>query len=231
MIEPSSEFFVDNKYTKWYFQLIEKRLKNPFPCTDGCERHHYIPQSIVKNHNVVYLSYREHYVAHLLLTKATIPIYKCKMIYALTMMKSNTLKRCTYNSRLFDILKSKANRFRSEHFTGRLLSNETKQKISLKNKGRKMSAEFRSKCRLNTSGENNPMFGRKHSDESKQKMRENTNTKGENNPMFGKHRTGETSPNYNRIWINNGTKRKMIKRDAQIEPGWVPGYKFNSTVT
>lgn len=228
MFETPSGIFVDNKYTRWYFQLIEKRIKSPL---NGCgERHHYIPTSIVKNSNVVYLSYREHYIAHLLLTKATVLKYKRKMMYALTMMKGSVLKKCVYNSRLFDILKTKANSFRSELFTGRKLSSETKQKLSLKNRGRKMSTAFRARCSFNTSGENNPMFDRKHSDESKQKMRDHTNVKGENNPMFGIHRVGENAPNFNRIWVNNGIKRKMIKRDEQLDPRMDGGLQNHSVV-
>jgi group I intron endonuclease len=46
--------------------------------------------------------------------------------------------------------------------------------------------EFRQKI----SGENHPMFGKKHSSESKQKMSESR--KGENNHLFGKERSDST---------------------------------------
>lgn len=56
------------------------------------------------------------------------------------------------------------------------LSEATKNKISKSNKGKQ-----------DLRGDKNPMFGKKHSEESKEKMRQNLpNYKGENNPMFGK---------------------------------------------
>jgi len=46
---------------------------------------------------------------------------------------------------------------------------------------------------FSTSGENNGMFGRRHSEDSRQLMRENRkSTEGENNPMFGKKHSSET---------------------------------------
>lgn len=46
---------------------------------------------------------------------------------------------------------------------------------------------------LSLPGEKNPMYGKQHNEESKQKMRENrADVSGENNPMYGKHQTEET---------------------------------------
>lgn len=43
------------------------------------------------------------------------------------------------------------------------------------------------------SGENNPFYGKHHTEETKQKMREHhADVSGENNPMYGKHHTEET---------------------------------------
>lgn len=44
---------------------------------------------------------------------------------------------------------------------------------------------------INNSGENNPMFGKKHSEESKLKMSINSDNSNKNNPMFGKKYTDE----------------------------------------
>lgn len=41
-------------------------------------------------------------------------------------------------------------------------------------------------------GENSNFYGRKHTEESKAKMRAKCNNKGENNPMYGKHHTDES---------------------------------------
>lgn len=43
------------------------------------------------------------------------------------------------------------------------------------------------------SGENNPFYGKKHSEETKKKMKENhANIRGEKHPMYGKHQSEET---------------------------------------
>jgi hypothetical protein len=65
--------FVDNKYTKWYFRLVENRLKNPI--TDRyCEWHHIIPQcdsfgGSDDDENFVHFNGQEHLIAHILLVK------------------------------------------------------------------------------------------------------------------------------------------------------------------
>ena len=55
------------------------------------------------------------------------------------------------------------------------------------------SLETRKKMSVARSGENHPMFGKHHSEESKIKMIENhPDISGKNNPMFGKHPSKET---------------------------------------
>lgn len=62
--------FIENRYSKIYFSIIDKR-KNNIP--DGyTETHHIIPKSLGgnnKKNNLVKLTAREHYICHLLLTK------------------------------------------------------------------------------------------------------------------------------------------------------------------
>jgi hypothetical protein len=62
--------FIENKYTKWYFQLIENATnRNIADCY--MEKHHIIPKSLGGNDegNIVTLTAKEHFVAHHLLTK------------------------------------------------------------------------------------------------------------------------------------------------------------------
>lgn len=59
--------FKHNKYTKWYFNIIEKASND-----SDFEKHHITPKSLGGtdlDSNIVKLSYREHYICHLLLTK------------------------------------------------------------------------------------------------------------------------------------------------------------------
>lgn len=102
-------------YQKIYQNLIEKRQYNP---VEGySESHHIIPRYIGGSdnyENLIYLSAREHFIAHVLLVK----IYKNK--YAANMM-SNFKK---YNSKQYSWLKEL-------HFNTPV-SEETKEKFRLR---------------------------------------------------------------------------------------------------
>lgn len=71
---------IDNKYTKWYINIIENALSRTSSKLEAktllgyIEGHHIIPKSFNKKwekepNNIVYLSGREHFVCHWLLTK------------------------------------------------------------------------------------------------------------------------------------------------------------------
>lgn len=59
----------------------------------------------------------------------------------------------------------------SEKAKGKILSEETKQKISENKKGKKLTEEHKAKLTIIGSGSDNGFFGKKHSEESKEKMR------------------------------------------------------------
>ena len=63
-------------YYKIYKQLINKRISNPIdPTMVKCQKHHIKPRSCGGDdaaYNLIYLTMREHYIAHLLLTKCNI---------------------------------------------------------------------------------------------------------------------------------------------------------------
>ena len=65
--------FINNKYSKCYYKIIEYRKNNTF---DGyVERHHIIPKSLGgsnKKENIIALTAREHFVCHRLFIKMTI---------------------------------------------------------------------------------------------------------------------------------------------------------------
>jgi hypothetical protein len=122
---------------------------------------------------------------------------------------------------------------------GTTVSEETKQKI-----GKSVSEA--------QTGENNPMFGKKHSEEAKQKLREaqtgkklSNETKqklreakaGENHPMFGKKHSdetkqkmreanaGENNPRFGKKWwVNSAGKTTSAKESPG--PDWQQGRKF-----
>lgn len=63
-------------------------------------------------------------------------------------------------------------------------------------KGKPISEEHRKKCSNALSGKNNPMYGKHHSKDTRNKISnyhiKNKISKGKNNPMFGRHHTEKT---------------------------------------
>lgn len=101
-------FCLSMDYASHYCALISKRLRNPITKDDCyCERHHIIPKSeggLDEPDNLVNLTAREHYVAHLLLAK----IYKdAKMISAVTIMMTSWhgKRQFRFNSKLYEKLR------------------------------------------------------------------------------------------------------------------------------
>lgn len=64
--------FIENKYTNWYFNIITSRQNSQLDSSVYYEKHHIIPRSLggsnIKD-NLVYLTFREHFIIHWLLTK------------------------------------------------------------------------------------------------------------------------------------------------------------------
>ena len=99
--------FLQNKYTSWYFSIINKAKER---ATEGyAEKHHIVPKTLGgKNNksNIVILTAREHFICHLLLTKMLIDDDRHKMVYALHMLSnaSNKSHRRTHTQTQCHIL-------------------------------------------------------------------------------------------------------------------------------
>jgi len=92
--------FKQNKYLKYYTLLINKAKLRNF----GDEKHHIIPKCLGGNddeNNLVYLTYREHYISHALLTKLNDSI---KLKNAFWQMSYKNVKKY-FNSNMYDISK------------------------------------------------------------------------------------------------------------------------------
>jgi hypothetical protein len=184
--------FLDNKYTKIYFQLIENAKTK---LVEGyVERHHIVPKSLGgtdDENNLVVLTARQHFIAHLLLTKMIDGQNKYKMYNAFSKMlcvgKDNK-ERYLPSSKFYEYSK----KLMSEHMT---INNPTKRKevrekmsqnswsksdradeikkiISEKKIGKKLNLseeqrKLRSEKRI---GEKNGMYGKTHTEEAKQKF-------------------------------------------------------------
>ena len=146
--------FIDNKYTVWYNSIVNRAQNRTI--SGYVEKHHIIPKSFGgsnKKENLVVLTAREHYVCHLLLTKMVSGKYRAKMIFALSLIKS----KVKHNSRLYESLKIEGNKARSIYMTNRIVSIESRTKLSSSRKGKYMGA-------------NNSFYGKTHSAQSRAKI-------------------------------------------------------------
>jgi len=81
--------YLQNKYTRWYYSIIQKAQTRVLPNNTYIEKHHIIPRGLGGNNsklNIVNLTPREHFVCHLLLTKMTEGNNLYKMRHALGMI-------------------------------------------------------------------------------------------------------------------------------------------------
>lgn len=207
-------------HLKHYCALMRKAASRPRP--DGyIEKHHVFPVSIYgKNQRIVLLTAREHYIAHALLEKACIKRYgpkhykTIKMTFAHCAMKGNNRY---YNSVLYEHAKRRRNNsmkgkpsgaiFSAEtrelmrqRRLGSVASAETRRKMSESRKGKKMppkSAETIQKMSEAQKGKPNPMQGKKHSEESREKMRQGIKL---NPPSFDKERRNRISLRTQEMW-------------------------------
>jgi hypothetical protein len=133
----------DSKYLRWYMRLMQSAKARTL-LIGYVEEHHMLPRSMGgqdNKENLVRLSAREHYIAHLLLWKSKFPQpYHKKMVFAANVMSNkvspNNTRIYKVNSRIYSAL-------RTDYAVH-------------------MSAAM--------SGEGNHFYGRKHSEESMQKM-------------------------------------------------------------
>jgi hypothetical protein len=137
--------FLENKYKLWHDKIIA-RAKNR--TLEGYkEIHHIIPKScggLNNKDNLVILTAREHYIVHLLLIKFIEKKYYFKMVkafHAMSSMKTKYLKRdFKINSKLFEKYRKKYSEYMK--LNNPSFNDETKKKISIANKGRKMPQSF-----------------------------------------------------------------------------------------
>lgn len=184
--------FLNNKYTKTYFCLIEKAKNQSL---EGYfEKHHIIPKCLGgkdTEDNLIKFTARQHFVAHLLLTKMIEGQNKYKMYNAFSKMlcigKDNkgrylpSSKFYEYSKKLMSEHMTINNPTKREEVREKMSknswsksdrANEIRQIISQKKIGKKLNLseeqrKLRSEKRM---GEKNGMYGRTHTEEAKQKF-------------------------------------------------------------
>ena len=134
-------------YLKIYNQLIDRARNRTL---EGySEMHHIIPRCMNGSNdpsNIAILTAEEHYIAHLLLVKIH-PMNK-SLWYAANMMANR-------NNKLYAWIKQKH-----------------AQVVSEDRKGKKSSVETRQKISKSLTGEKNPRYGKKHTEEAKESIRQ-----------------------------------------------------------
>lgn len=131
--------FINNKYTRIYYAIIERAKSRTLSDCIYTERHHIIPQSFFKSRsktgwlsgdynaktNLVKLTAREHYICHRLLTKMTEGIALYKMANAMRRFAHATKTKQFVDSRTYEQI----SKLQSETMKGRPCSPETREKI------------------------------------------------------------------------------------------------------
>lgn len=188
-------------YQLIYDSLIE-RGKTRSSLKEDFEIHHIIPKSLGGSDskcNLVKLTYREHFIAHWILAKTL----KGKMIYAFWKMctsKSGYKNSLAYEHARKDFI---------AEMRKRILSNETRSKISKSLLGKKKTKEHRKNIKL---AKNNI------SDETRAKMSESAKTK-----IFSDSHRMAMSKAREKVIISDEIRAKMSSTHKKIQrkfPHW-----------
>lgn len=132
---------LDNKYAKWYNNVINRALlraktkKEAKILLGYVEGHHILPKCIAPNNDLVYLTAREHFICHLLLTKMfNDPKITQKLHFALAsfLRKTKLQSGRILTNRQYEIARVSI----SKAMLGRTVSDETRYKQSIIRKGR-----------------------------------------------------------------------------------------------
>lgn len=139
-----SDLFLNNKYTKWYYSIINNAAVNQPERNVYSEIHHIIPKSLGgtnNSDNLIKLTAREHFICHLLLTKMISGADKYKMYSAFWRMLNSTKKQSDLymsNNKWYEITRKNVSIHISNLFKGKKHSPETIKKLKNKipwNKG------------------------------------------------------------------------------------------------
>jgi hypothetical protein len=171
-----------NKYTRWYNQIVERaRCRITEEYT---ESHHIIPESLGGTddiHNLVELTAREHFICHWLLTKMTTGKDYHKMLNALRMMRAEKYGQKRYETKI----------------TARVYE-------SIKTE----YARLQSEC---LRGENNPMWGRTHTEEARKAISEKNTGKKLTEEQIAKQvaaQTGRKRAPFSKEWRARMAEKK-----------------------
>ena len=234
---------LDNKYSKWYFNIINSYNSSNIPENIYCENHHIMPKCIELNNlseNIVCVRMKDHVIFHHLLTKMFEGNIKRKMMHSyhrIIFGKNNEIQtpiRIERARKLHVENMSGENhhmwgKFGEKHSSwGRKQTKEAKRKIGIASKGRKRSVESRKKQSESISGKNNHMYGKERTNEWKEEQSERLKGKykGGNNP--NSKLTEEKAIQIKsdpRLWVRGGIQELVV--EYGVHETTISGIKFN----
>lgn len=161
--------FKDNKYSKWYFNIIDRALTTEQ--LGYTEKHHIIPKSCGGTNdpsNLVKLTAKAHFICHLLLTKMMIdPKHKKSMCFAFHCLKYNHRTTNNYKtSHAFSTLREE----RSAYLRQTKMSDDARAKISKANSGKVRTDAVKLAISQKNKGKISHFKGKQHTEETKQKI-------------------------------------------------------------
>lgn len=222
--------FIQNKYTKTYFKIVNSRQSMHRSKKDSYfESHHIVPRCLGgdnKKTNLVLLTAKEHYICHLLLIKMTEGKARSKMclgLKCLSQMKNHKQHRKT-TSRMFERFRIEANKAISENHARLSGPANPQYGKPSPNRGVKMSDEQKNKI-------SNALKNHERSETHKQSLIENHRCRKGHSVWNKGKKLGQNGS----IWINNGSVNKKIKNTDPLPIGYVKGrltpWTFNPAQT
>lgn len=220
-----------NKYTKYYFRIIENALKRPQDrkflkgVFGYVESHHILPESFglggeKDKDNLVFLTAKEHFIVHLCATKMFESIFKNKMVFAFRQLKAkNPCQGGRYmNSRLYTLIKPDFKSFvrlYKDRAVKYLYESQAQEIVDLENSGwsRQMTSEYKKHC-VKT-----PPKGRVVSEETRRKMSLATKGVPKLKLRGQKHsaeRTKKTIESKKKFWDENPEKYQEYLQNISI---------------
>lgn len=225
--------FIQNKYTRYYYNIVNAAKARVLSPKSVVERHHIIPKSLGGDNsksNIVNLTSREHFICHKLLMRMTEGVNRRKMTCAAWFMCITRTKRIS--SRSYALIRSQlieelSKRRGEEHpNTGRKTGRTSND----------FTPEWRRKISEARKGQSSWNKGIPRSDDTKRKMSETrksrSGTDGWNNrPPCSKEKAEKIRlANSGKKWVHdpkNPSARKQLNPtdcSAYLEIGWVYGY-------
>jgi hypothetical protein len=198
-----TNIFLDNKYSNWYYKIINSAKSNPQ--IDVSEKHHIVPKSLGGSNdknNLVRLTPKQHFICHRLLVKMTTGIARQKMVYAFWIM-SNKKRSHIVSSNSY----SNAKRLIQDVMSKRQITDEFRQQCSKRMSGTKMLLKTREALlKANT--------GKIPTNNTKQKLKSSLSEwyKNNTNTRVGQKRTEEQKKH-----ISDAKKLSWQKKRSQLK--------------